>query len=289
MKLGDLLNKLAAKQGLQNEQTLIDLLSNSSLANADIDDAFAQSLDSGLMSLDGAKNNPQVLNHFKPILLKAADDKFSILAEKYGIADEILAEKSTYKKFDILETAIENKLRDLADKNGKRLTDEEKEKLNSQIRDLQKQLANLNETSAKALADRDEQHKGEILEMLINSELAGKNWANKTLDKSINVLTAKTLLNSKLQESKAIVVNENGTLKLKQAENPTMDFVDNGYKSVTFTDFADKVFADAKLLEVSGGGNHQQQQQQVIVPQSTINNTKFAEAMAQAQANNGTN
>lgn len=36
MKLGDLLNRLAAKQGLQNNQTLIDLLSNAELANNNI-------------------------------------------------------------------------------------------------------------------------------------------------------------------------------------------------------------------------------------------------------------
>jgi hypothetical protein len=36
MRLGDLLNRLAAKQGLQNNQTLIDLLSNAELANNNI-------------------------------------------------------------------------------------------------------------------------------------------------------------------------------------------------------------------------------------------------------------
>ncbi len=36
MKLGDLLNRLAAKQGLQNDQTLIDLLSNADFANNNI-------------------------------------------------------------------------------------------------------------------------------------------------------------------------------------------------------------------------------------------------------------
>lgn len=36
MKLGDLLNRLAAKQGLQDNQTLIDLLSNADFANNNI-------------------------------------------------------------------------------------------------------------------------------------------------------------------------------------------------------------------------------------------------------------
>ena len=285
MKLGDLLNRLAAKQGLQNNQALIDLLSNADFANREVADDFANSLDSGLMSLDGAKNNPALLNHFKPILLKAADDKFAILAEKYGISDEISQEKSTYKKFDILEQKFENKLAELKAKGGK---GEDTERLTSQIADLQKQLATLNESKTNELKALAEKHQAEQMGMLVDFELAGKNFANKQLDRQINVLTAKTLLNAKLQESKAIIVNENGALKLKQAENPTMDFVDSGYKPVSFADFTDKVLADAKLLEVSGGGQKPQQQQQVIVQtQPQINSTKFAAAIAQAQANNG--
>lgn len=286
MKLGDLLNRLAAKQGLQNNQALIDLLSNADFANREVADDFANSLDSGLMSLDGAKNNPALLTHFKPILLKAADDKFAILAEKYGISDEISQEKSTYKKFDILEQRIESKLAELKAKGGK--GSEETERLTLQIADLQKQLATLNESKTNELKALAEKHQAEQMGMLVDFELAGKNFANKQLDRQINVLTAKTLLNAKLQESKAIIVNENGALKLKQAENPTMDFVDSGYKPVSFADFTDKVLADAKLLEVSGGGQQPQQQQPVIVQtQPQINSTKFAAAIAQAQANNG--
>lgn len=284
MKLGDLLNKLASKNGLQNEQPLIDLLSNADLSNKEIDDKFATALDSGLMSLDGAKNNPQLLNHFKPIILKAADDKFSILAEKYGVADEIAQEKSTYKKFDILESTIDRKINDLSERNGGKISIEEREKYNSQIKDLQTQLSSLTESNKKAIDDIEQKHKSEQLGMLIDFELSGKNWANKNIEKQINVLTAKTLLDAKLRESKAIVVNEDGTLKLKQSENPNLDYVDSGYKSVSFSDFADKVFADAKLIEVSGG---KQDPQHVVIKgnQENVNATKFVEALESAKAN----
>ncbi len=91
MTLGDLLNTLASKCGLQQDQALIDLLSSSELAHSEVNDEFARRLDTGLMSLEGAKNNREVLNHLKPIILKAADDKFAVLAEKYGIADAMNA------------------------------------------------------------------------------------------------------------------------------------------------------------------------------------------------------
>ena len=111
----------------------------------------------------------------------------------------ISQEKSTYKKFDILEQRIESKLAELKAKGGK--GSEETERLTSQVADLQKQLATLNESKTNELKALAEKHQAEQMGMLVDFELAGKNFANKQLDRQINVLTAKTLLNSKLQES----------------------------------------------------------------------------------------
>lgn len=69
MTLGDLLNTLAAKIGLQNEPALIDLLSSADLAKHEVSDDLAQRFDTGLMSLDGAKNNRDVLASLKAFYL----------------------------------------------------------------------------------------------------------------------------------------------------------------------------------------------------------------------------
>jgi hypothetical protein len=65
-----------------------------------------------------------------------------------------------------------------------------------------------------------------------------------------------------LKEQNAVLVNEGGVLKLKQADNPQLDYVDSGFKPVTFGDFTNRVLAEKHLLEVSapednaGGGNY---------------------------------
>lgn len=142
MTLGDLLNTLAAKIGLQNEPALIDLLSSADLAKHEVSDDLAQRFDTGLMSLDGAKNNRDVLNHLKPIILKAADDKFAILAEKYGIANEMQSEQSTYKKIDLLESALATRLADMEKKaqSNQNTKGEEAAQLTKQIAELQQVL-----------------------------------------------------------------------------------------------------------------------------------------------------
>ena len=158
MKFGDFLNTLAKKVGAENDPSLVAILSNSELANRELADSFANTLDTNLMSLEGAKNNPAVLNHFKPIILKAADDKFAILAEKYGFSDEVLLEKSTYKKFDLLETKLEAKIKDLESKQGKSSNPEKEAETTRQLNDLTAKLASLTTEKETAISQLQKQH-----------------------------------------------------------------------------------------------------------------------------------
>ena len=255
MTIGDFLNDLAAKTGVQNEPALVDLLSNSEFANHEIDDYIAQRINGGLMSLDGAKNNREVLNHFKPIVLKAIDDKFAVIAEKYGIADEIAAEKSSYSKLDILERALATKLAEAEAKvqgAGGQKT-EEVSRLNKQIIDLQNQLQSLTTSKEAELKTLREDYARQQLDMLIDFDLNGRRYANAELGDT-NVDIARSVLNKALQAQNAVIINDNGTLKLKQAGNTELDFIDASYKPVSFSDFVSRTLAEKHLLEVQGPG-----------------------------------
>lgn len=261
MNLGDFLNTLAAKSGMQNDPALVDLLSNSELANQHVSDEFANALDSSLMSLEGAKNNRDLLNHYKPIILKAADEKFAILAEKYGIVNEMQGEQSTYKKIDILENRLAAKMAELESKAGKGAQSEETAKLVKQIENLQKQIIEVQTAKETELAQLRDQHTKQQLDMLVNIELNGKRYANQDLGDT-NITIGRALVEKALKEQNAVLVNEGGVLKLKQADNPQLDYVDSGFKPVTFGDFTNRVLAEKHLLEVSapednlGGGKH---------------------------------
>lgn len=270
MTLGDLLNRLAAKIGAQDEQALIDILASADVARKEVRDELATRFDTGLMSLEGAKNNREVLNHLKPIILKAADDKFAILAEKYGIANEMQSEQSTYKKIDLLEATLAAKLTDLEKRaqSGHAAQGEESAKLTKQIADLQKQIADVTSAKDKELDDYKKTAAAQQLDMLVNFELNGKRYANQELGDT-NITIARALIEKALQEQRATLVNENGTLKLKQTDNPSLDFIDSGYKPVSFSDFTNRILAEKHLLEVTGndtgaGGNHADQKPTTI-------------------------
>lgn len=261
MNLGDFLNNMAAKAGMQNDPVLVDLLSNSELAKTHIADEFANALDSSLMSLDGAKNNRDLLNHYKPIVLKAADEKLAILGEEYGIASEMQAEQSTYKKIDLLKNRFAAKMAELESKAGKGAQSEETAKLVKQIENLQKQIIEVQTAKETELAQLREQHTNQQLDMLVNIELNGKRYANQDLGDT-NITIGRALVEKALKEQNAVLVNDGGVLKLKQADNPQLDYVDSGFKPVTFGDFTNRVLAEKHMLEVSapeddlGGGKH---------------------------------
>lgn len=284
MKTGDFLNILAGKLGLQNDSNLVSLLSKADFSQVDIADDLANQICKGLLSLDGAKNSAEVMNHFKPTLLKAIDDRFAIIAEELGISDQIAAEKSTYKKSDLLKEAYGRKIADLEAKvkAGAGNQTEEVTKLTAQIADLQKQLGAAGDKAKADAAAMQKAHQQEILDMLISQNLTGQNYANEQVSKDINVMTAKSLLTAKLAEAKAILTNEGGVAKLKQAENPTLDYLDAEMKPVTFADFTTKMLADAHLLKVSAPTQPQHQGgfNPPITPSGAQPNASFASAVA---------
>lgn len=284
MQFTELLKQLAGKLNLQENADLATAIA--SLGTIEVPEALAKQLNEGLMSFDGAKNNIQLLNHFKPTILNAVDDQFAILAEKYGMGDAMRAEKSTYKKAAILETELARRIEEAQSKAGDKEARAEITKLNNQLASLQAQLSRVNDEKTAELQEITKRHDDEKLGMLIDFELGSKNYANKNLDKRVSVITARTLLNEALKESKAIVVNEDGQLRLKQAENASMDYVDKGFKPVSFQDFTNKLLADSHLLEVSTPAP---QVQQVAVPQPANAphvSSSFADAIAGATLNN---
>jgi len=285
MNLGDFLNTLASKIGAQQDPGLIDLLSSSELASYEINDELATKLDRGLMSLEGAKNNIEVAKFHKAQNLGSADAKFAALAAKYGIVDEIANEKSTYNKFDILEKRIAELVSEAESKvnaaSGSK--SEEVNKLNQQLAALQKQFTELTATKDKEIAAMKAANAKQQLDMLVNFELNGKQYANQELGET-NVTIARALLDNALKAHNAVLVNDNGTIRMKQAENTNLDVLDASNVPMTFADFTTKLLADKHMLSVSGGEtqhNYTPSNEQGYTP---VDNTAFSGSVASSLA-----
>lgn len=259
MLIGDFLNTMAAKLGAQQNPHLVSLLTNNQLTQAEIHDDLANLLNTGLMSLDGAKNNSDVQNHFKPIILKGVDERLDAIAKQFGFEAEIAAEKSTYKRAEIIASKMQSLIDAEKNKNGQ--PSEKENQLNQQLQQLQSQLQTAIAAKDGEIAQLKQAHESQLLSMLIDAELGDKPYANDAIPRNVNVMTARNLVDAMLKEKGVVAINDNGTLRLKQAANPTLDYMDEGFKPVSFSSFADKVLADSKMLRVSQAGKQPAQQQ----------------------------
>lgn len=264
MLIGEFLNTMAAKLGAQQNPHLVSLLANNQLTQAEIHDDLANLLNTGLMSLDGAKNNSDVQNHFKPIILKGVDERLDAIAKQFGFETELAAEKSTYKRAEIIASKMQALIDAEKNKNGQ--PSEKENQLNQQLQQLQSQLQTAIAAKDGEIAQLKQAHESQLLSMLIDAELGDKPYANDAIPRNVNVMTARNLVDAMLKEKGVVAINDNGTLRLKQAANPTLDYMDEGFKPVSYSSFADKVLADSKMLRVSQPGKQQpaQQAQQII-------------------------
>lgn len=253
MKFGEFLNTMAAKLGLQNDPQMVSLLSNATLAQMEIGDDFAGKMNAGLMSLEGAKSNTEVKKHFDALALNGVDAKLLPLAQLYGVQTQFDTEKSTYKRVDILAEAVKAKIAEIQAQaaKGDVTKDSEVKRLNGELQNMQNRLTALTAEKDNEIAGLKATHEKAMLGSLIDFALTGKPYANDKVDAKTNVTIARALIDSALTSKGAIIVNDNGTLKVRNANAPELDLLDEGNKPVTFAGFTDKVLADANLLKVS--------------------------------------
>lgn len=268
MKLGEFLNTMAAKLALQHDQNLISVLSNASIANMEIGDEFANKMNTGLMSLDGAKSSVEVKKHFDALALKAIDDKLNPLAQLYGAQSEFEAEKSTYKRVDILAGKFAAALEAAKAAQGDVTKDTEVKRLAGELQKMQSQVTSVTAEKDGEIARLKAEHEKAMLNALIDFSLSGKPYANKSLDAKTNVTIARAIMTEELAKRGGVIVNENGMLKLKQSATPELDLLDEGNKPLSFGDFTDKLLAEKSLLEVSKPATQQQRVQVITTPKT---------------------
>jgi hypothetical protein len=284
MKILDLINTLATKAGKQNEQAIRDLLSRADLQNIDLADEVAIAINNSLLTVDGAKNNPLLKSHFTALALGSADTEILNTIKTLELGDDIEREitgtANTYEKQRKLTAKLKETVDALkaakGDGNGKDI-----EKYTKQINELNAQVSQLKEsTVAKSELDTlKQQHNTQLINLAVGNKLSGLNFANTSIPKDVNILTAKSLLEKSLNGKAIIVRDENGDLKLKRANDPALDYYDESQKAVSFDDFTNKILAENKLLAVSGVNPNNPHQQIVIPGGGKIDTTNFNAAL----------
>lgn len=197
--IAELLNSLAAKAGIDISTEDMKKLSLAT-ASIEVPETVYQTLDTGLLTIDAAKNNQTLKAHFFAQSLNGIDNTLrESLAELTGGTIEEVETLLTSKQTGKAVNAALKKIAELeATKAGS--TKGEKTELTQQINDLKGQLAAIAATHQTALTEKDTQHEGAITNLLIRNKLAGYNYASP-VSADANLEIALTMLNKELNEN----------------------------------------------------------------------------------------
>lgn len=245
--IGELINNLAQKAGIQaDNEELKSLLASPELATIKVPDSLSAFIDSGLLSIEAAKNNhPDIKKKYfadaydgmdKQLLALVATDTFDL-----ADVEEIKAEKSTSKKAELIVTKLK------AAKAAAKGADKD---------EINKQLAAAHEVARIAKAEVEtvkNTYEGKIKDIQLKAAIKDVFGNYKTiydeLPTAVRTATMEAIIMQGLQDKNAeLKPDEHGNLQLVTKDGSNV-FGDN-HVQLTPQSFFDKTFAP--ILKVSG-------------------------------------
>jgi len=116
---------------------------------------------------------------------------------------------------------------------------------------LNKKTADIIEKGKADASALEEKYNNQVLAFLQSNQLRGLQYADKERPIEVVMKLSQLMIDEELKKQGAKVINRDGSLKLVQANDETMDFLNESHKSVTYDDFVKKTLADYKILSVS--------------------------------------
>jgi hypothetical protein len=267
MKLSELFKLIASQSGVAADDAgLKTILENTAISSLEVDDAVSTRLTAPRMTIDAAKNNPDLKKYFFAQSLDGIDAEVTRTMAELGLPEEAVTEIKGLEKTSHRVSALAKKVQALESaKVGASAGD--KTKLAQDVTKLNEQIVALNNTYAAEKAALQSSFESERIDWNVDNILSGYKYSTP-VDLDVNVLTAKTLLNKSLQEKGLKIVKKDGNLSLQTSEG-TAYFEDN--VKVGIKDFASKTLANAKMLSGSAGSSNQDQSQDRLIQRSTQN------------------
>lgn len=251
-KLGELFTEIAEKAGISATDPRLKELQS---VMTEVHDEIATAISNNLYNEYSVSNSQKFHDLFhkkiRKEILDGLDAKIKDSAKKNKFSDAELAEVENAKTtFERQEKIIEilNAKATAASQNS---SGADKKALLDEIQNLKSELVKTNETyqskEKELIAGFIEKQK----QSLVRNYLAGKNFANKEIPKEVQIKMAEMLIADKLKEVGASsTLTDDSIIKLVQASKPELEYTEQ-HKPVKFYDFADKILADNKLLEVT--------------------------------------
>ena len=279
--LGEFLNALFTNAGVEIENDTLKNITTKS-ATVEIDQALVDKFNQNYLTLNSAKNNPELKKHFYAVAMNGLDTELettmSELSLTEDVINEIRGEKSSFKKASLLA----KKIKSLEAEKSSATTKTDKAEIQAKIDSLNAEVVKVRAEKEQAVKEVEARYKNEINDILLSNTFGSYDFALPT-SKDANVKLAKSLFMEEVTKKGYNIALDNNEFKLVTADG--MDVYENNQR-VGFKDFTDRLLAQHKLLKVAGEQTpaNQQTQTQTTTTVQTGNRTNRFSSRAEELA-----
>lgn len=248
--LGEFINSALQKAGIAaDNEYLKRVLQNPELTKETVPDEIVSQFNSTLLTLDQAKTNYDLKNHFYGAALAPVEKELQNLATAYELSDEEIAEinavKSTFSKIPALKAKLDNAMQRKAAAAGgdKGKHAEEIVRLNAEIAAAKAEMSNATQRISS-------EYENKFLDMALNNFMSQYSYTD-AIPKDVAAMTARNLFDQTVSAKRAKYKLVNNELTLVNADDESLPFMQEN-QPVQFKSFVDKIVADNKLLKTAG-------------------------------------
>lgn len=252
-KFSEILKLMIERTGVSvTDATIKTILDNPVLATIEVDEAVSNKLLQEMLTLEAAKQNPELVGYFRHSILGGLDAELERGMTKFELPDDakaaIKAEKSSYARAILLA----DKVKELTEKKvgagskDKTALDKEIEKLNGELATLKQSFETEKNNLLGGFAAKEVEWRRES----VYSNFIPK--MDKKYNPKVNLNIIKTTVTEALQKDGLKVVDKEGNLTLLTAAD-TEYFDKTSNVKVGFEDYVTKTLANEKLLVASEG------------------------------------
>lgn len=247
--LGEFINSALQKAGIASDNEYLKrVLQNPELTKETVPDEIVSQFNSTLLTLDQAKTNYDLKNHFYGAALAPVEKELQNLATAYELSDEDIAEinavKSTFSKIPALKAKL-----DLAIQRKAAASGGDKNKHAEEIVRLNAEIAAA-KAEKEALSSRiTAEYENKLVDMALSNFMNQYSYTD-AIPKDVAAMTARNIFEQTVNSKRAKYKLVNNELSLVNADDETLPFMQEN-QPVQFKAFVDKIVADNKLLKTA--------------------------------------
>lgn len=268
--IGQLVEHLAKKAGIDSaDPNLINILSNAELSKVPVHSDIATGIDNNLLSLSQATDNhPAIKSKYHAQAMNAFDARMKSVMEDAGLSEDTLdtlnAEKSTYKRFELLTAA----LKEAGATKAKETNTEDKSALQKQVDDLLAQVKKAKTDADTQVQTINQERRNDRIGFELKAMLGSVKTVFDELPPTAKQAALDSIINKALQDKGASFdFDDAGSFILKGKDDTAV--VGANSSKYTPQSFVDEILAQNKVLQVSNQKDATTQQQPGNTPRVT--------------------